>query len=784
MKLKSFTMCALAVAISACGAGGEDTNSPGSITLSGTPLQGQTITATVNDADGVLTGTIRYQWRSGNSLIDGANGSTLILGADEVGDPVSVVATYDDEKGFNQRVLSPETADIERLLVNEDGSLIISGDAMVGAELSSAITDGNGVGDDVAYQWMANGTAIEGATTSSFVITEAQLSQVISLMVTYTDNDGFDESITSAETVAVVAAPDESPSVLTIADSSTLVVGTQVVANLRDTNGTTNATDFVWMADGVVIADASDSTYTPTTDDLGKVLSVSISFTDDDGFEEMASDTAGGVVHSVITSSLADLVAATTTVVDGDIIGINSGDYANTDADAIANSMTFAANGLVIQPVAGSTAVISGPMCFELNGNDIVVDGLNFADLNTLNGSACASSGGSAITIRGNNIIFKNNVVDSEQVGRDSSAQFSWIALRGVGNTITRNYFTDSTGQKALTSGGVISVYSNTTDGENQDHTISYNLFKDFPDQGDTGDRNGSAYMIQLGRSTGNDSQGTLNTLVQYNLIMNVTLDRRYIKVQSGGNTIDSNTFIDGSGMIALEDGNNNTATNNIIINNLSDNSDDGGISYGPFGHTITNNYIAGLRTTSGDRAGLYANSDVITNSGNATSTIATVTVANNSIFNSREAIEFGSRDCDASLQFLVDFDNNLLANDEEGDNLGLASNGRSREAIQDDCDIDLNSDFDNNHLYTRDITNSGGPFFSLFTGSTGNIEGAQGEADIVQAENGLWQGQNTEAGIGADVSLLTFLTEADVGPGSESATTPASNPKGITTSK
>ncbi|MBF7074174.1 hypothetical protein ISG33_12255 [Glaciecola sp. MH2013] len=767
MKMKSFTICALALAISACG-NGENTNNPGEISLSGIALEGQTITATVTDNDGVIASTLRFQWRSGNSLIDGANGPTLELTADQVGDPVSVVASYDDEAGFTEVVLSRQTTDVERLIVNIIGTLSISGEAIVGSLLSASLSDENGIGESINYQWVADGQAIEGAADATFEITEAQIGTAISLMVTYTDNDGFDETLSSDSTAPVIAAPSNSQATISIAESTLLVAGTQVVSTLVDGNGSSNATDYVWMADDVVIAGANTSTYTPTSDDRGKVLSVSISFTDDEGFSETASATASGVVHTVITDSLADLVAASATLVDGDVIGINTGNYANTDTDAIANSMTFTANNLLIQPVLGSTAVISGPMCFELNGDGITVDGLRFADVNTLNGSNCASSGGSAITMRGDGVTFSNNVIDSEQVGRDQSAQFSWIALRGVGSTITRNSFTDSTGQKALTSGGVISVYSSATAGVNQDHTISYNLFKDFPDNGTAGDRNGSAYMIQLGRSTGADSQGVLNTSVQFNLFKNVTLDRRYIKVQSGGNTIDSNTFLDGSGMIALEDGNNNVVSNNIIINSLSDNSDDGGISYGPFGHTISNNYIAGLRTTSGDRAGLYANSDVITNSGNATSTIALVTVANNSIFNSREALEFGSRECSASAQFIVDFDNNLIANDEEGDNLGLASNGRSREAIQDDCDLDASSDFDNNHIYSRDITNSGSSFFALFVGSAGNIEGAQGDADIAQASNGLWQGQNADADIGADVSALTFLTEADVGPGSE----------------
>jgi hypothetical protein len=769
-QIKMATLCTLALAISACG-DGATTNNPGSVTISGTALEGQTMSATVSDPDGIFESSLTYQWRSGNSPIAGANGQTLMLTSEQVGDPVSVVARYEDEAGFTEIVLSNSSSDVERLVVNFDGQLTISGDPFVGAVLSSELADENGLPDTIMYQWMADGQAIEGAVLDTFTLTSNEIDSVVSLTATYTDIEGFDESLMSNATDPISVPASNVEATLTIADSDTIVVGEQLVATLADPNGASNASSFVWSADGVVIDGASTSTYSPVTADLGKVLSVSIDFTDDDGFDESVSASAEGIVHTFVSEGLSDLMAASLAAVDGDIIGLASGDYANTDADALTNAMVFAANNLTIQLTNESTAVLSGPMCLDFSGDNILIDGLQFASINTLNGSSCASSGGSALTLRGDGIVFQNNVLDSEEEGRDVNTDFSWIALRGLGNTITRNSFTDSTGQKALTGGGVISVYSNTTDGENQDHMISYNLFKDFPDQGDASNRDGSAYMIQLGRSTGNDSQGTLNTTVQYNLFKNVIVDRRFIKVQSGGNTIDSNTFLDGSGMIALEDGNNNTASNNIIISSMSDNSDDGGISYGPFGHTITNNYIAGLRTTSGDRAGLYANSDVITNSGNSSSTITAVTVANNSIFNSREAVEFGSRDCDAGAQFIVDFDNNLVANGEAGDNLGLESNGGGREAIQDDCDIDPSSDFDNNHFYSRDITNSGNPFFANFASAMNNIEGEQGAADIVQGANLLWQGQNADAGIGADVSALTFLTEVDVGPGSAPST-------------
>jgi len=50
---------------------------------------------------------------------------------------------------------------------------------------------------------------------------------------------------------------------------------------------------------------------------------------------------------------------------------------------------------------------------------------------------------------------------------------------------------------------------------------------------------------------------------------------------------------------------------------------------------------------------------------------------------------------------------------------------------------------YDFNLKTTDIISNSGGAFFSLFAGSSNNIIGAEGGADLVAGANGLWQGQN-----------------------------------------
>ncbi len=78
----------------------------GSVTLTGTPTQGYTMTAnnTLADADGM--GVIHYQWQVASADIGGATGSAFVLTAAEVGKAITVVANYVDGQGTAESVIS------------------------------------------------------------------------------------------------------------------------------------------------------------------------------------------------------------------------------------------------------------------------------------------------------------------------------------------------------------------------------------------------------------------------------------------------------------------------------------------------------------------------------------------------------------------------------------------------------------------------------------------------------------------------------------------------------
>ena len=70
---------------------------------------------------------------------------------------------------------------------------------------TSGIADTDGLTNvSYSYQWLADDTEIDGATSSTYTLQSSDDGKVIKVRVTFTDDAGNDESLTSAGTAAVV----------------------------------------------------------------------------------------------------------------------------------------------------------------------------------------------------------------------------------------------------------------------------------------------------------------------------------------------------------------------------------------------------------------------------------------------------------------------------------------------------------------------------------------------------------------------------------------------------
>ena len=91
-----------------------------------------------------------------------------------------------------------------------EGRPVIAGTAQVGETLTADITgisDDDGLENaDFTYQWLADDTAVQGATGSTYTLVDADEGRTIKVRVTFTDDAGYEETLTSAATDEVDAA--------------------------------------------------------------------------------------------------------------------------------------------------------------------------------------------------------------------------------------------------------------------------------------------------------------------------------------------------------------------------------------------------------------------------------------------------------------------------------------------------------------------------------------------------------------------------------------------------
>ena len=182
------------------------------------------------------------------------------------------------------------------------GTVTVSGIAREGETLTadtSNITDEDGLGA-FSYEWSANGVVIAGATSSTYELTQSEVGKIITVVVSYTDLEGTDESIASGETSVVSNVNDLPNGVVTISgiarEGKTLTANTDTIT---DEDGL-GAFSYEWLADGVTITGATNSTYDLTQSEVGKIITVVVSYTDLEGTDESIASGETSVVSKAV----------------------------------------------------------------------------------------------------------------------------------------------------------------------------------------------------------------------------------------------------------------------------------------------------------------------------------------------------------------------------------------------------------------------------------------------------------------------------------------------------
>ena len=142
-------------------------------------------------------------------------GSSYTLVDEDEGRTVKVKVSFTDEAGHEESLTSDPTGEVKAKPNTEATGLpAIDGTEQVGETLTA---DTSGIDDDdgldsaaFSYQWLRGDAEIPGATGETYTLVEADEGMTIKVKVSFTDEAGNAESLTSDPTGEVAAAEDGS----------------------------------------------------------------------------------------------------------------------------------------------------------------------------------------------------------------------------------------------------------------------------------------------------------------------------------------------------------------------------------------------------------------------------------------------------------------------------------------------------------------------------------------------------------------------------------------------
>ena len=359
----------------------------GKPTIDGDLIQGQTLTvntADLGDPNGLPDrSTFTYIWaaRAGSmgdfTIISGATSATYTLTQAEVGKSIFANVSYRDDDGTDEDLNTETRGPIANINDSPSGSVTIGGTPVARQPLSAdttALVDIDGLPDPsmFTYRWLAGSNPISNATLSTYILTDAEIGQMIRVEVSYTDNFNAPESITSAPTAAVVAAnTSNTPPTGTPVISGTTTEGESLTVDtsgISDADGLNNVVfSYQWnrhaAGTDTAISSATSATYLLAGGDVGEMITVTVSFTDNQNNPEILTSAPTAAVAAASTTNTPPTTSAFTVSTNEDSdYTFGLADFPFSDVDA--------GNSLAAVRIATLPASASGSLA--LNGTAVI----------------------------------------------------------------------------------------------------------------------------------------------------------------------------------------------------------------------------------------------------------------------------------------------------------------------------------------------------------------------------------------------------------------------------
>ena len=320
---------------------------------SGTPRVGEALTA-VGGTYTPAASSVSYVWAAGGVPVAGATASTFTPSAAQVGAQISVTVTASLE-GYADKSTTVTVPGTVAKGTFTSTPPAVSGTFAVGQTLTAVPGSYSTTGVASAYQWTAGSTDIVGATSSSYVLTPADLGKVVGVKVVATKS-GYDDvtvsatgNIVSAGDITVVSAP---------ALSGDAVVGRTLSVTAGEYSPADATVSYSWSANDAAIPGATAATFVPTTAQVGKALQATVTVARA-GYDDLVTVVPAGTVRlDAFTVTKAPVISSATV---GKAATVTAGSYSTA---GVTVAYQWLVNG---KAVKGATAARYTPAASDVN---------------------------------------------------------------------------------------------------------------------------------------------------------------------------------------------------------------------------------------------------------------------------------------------------------------------------------------------------------------------------------------------------------------------------------
>ncbi len=315
------------------------TTQPSSVTITA----GQTATFSVT-----ATGTapLSYQWKKNGTSISGATSASYTTPAETTADngaQFTVVVTNSvSSVTSNAATLTVNPAPVAPSITTQPSSVTITAGQTATFSVTATGTA------PLSYQWSQNGTAISGATSSSYT-TPAETTSASGTQFTVVVSNSVGNVTSSAATLTVNPAP-VAPSITAQPSSVTITAGQTATFSVTATG--TAPLSYQWSQNGTAISGATSSSYTTpteTTSASGTQFTVTVSNSAGSATSNAATLTVNAPPPGALTPSTTSLNFNNVTVGNNSSLGMtltNSGSTNITVSNVTISGAGFTASGV------------------------------------------------------------------------------------------------------------------------------------------------------------------------------------------------------------------------------------------------------------------------------------------------------------------------------------------------------------------------------------------------------------------------------------------------------